>query len=323
MTSPSGLRIVFFGTPEFAGYILRHLVERGENIVGVVTTPDKPHGRGLKMKSSAVKDAALEFQIPILTPIKHRDPEFIGELNKLSADVFVVVAYKILPKEVFTIPRFGSFNIHASLLPKYRGAAPINWAIIRGEIETGITTFLLDEKVDTGLTLLSKSIHIGLDETAGELHDRLMHLGAECALETLFGLASGSLHPIKQPSEFATTAPKIFPKDCIIDFAKPREEVHNFIRGMSPHPGAVTTLRNGLHLKILCSKISPDTPSGLATGEYQATDSNKRLFAGTSTGALEILEIQREGKRAMPTEEFLRGAKWLSNLDNSSFLILN
>jgi methionyl-tRNA formyltransferase len=159
--------------------------------------------------------------------------------------------------------------------------------------------------------LLSKSIPIGADETAGELHDSLMHLGAELALETLAGLSSGSLHPTKQPSESATTAPKIHAKDCIIDFAKPREEVHNFIRGMSPHPGAVTTLSNGTHLKILRSKIAEDAPNGLSASDFQSTDHHKRLFAGTATGAIEILEIQREGKRAMPTEEFLRGAKWL------------
>jgi methionyl-tRNA formyltransferase len=317
MNSPSGLRIVFFGTPEFAAHILRYLIEHGENIVGIVTTPDKPHGRGLKMKSSAVKETAAEFHLPVLTPSKHRDPDFLDALDSLRGEVFVVAAYKILPKEVFTIPRLGSFNIHASILPKYRGAAPINWAIIRGESETGITTFLLDEKVDTGLILLSKSLPIGIDETAGELHDRLMHLGAECALETLSGLANGTLDPVKQPTELATPAPKIFPKNCIIDFDKPREEVHNFIRGMSPHPGAVTTLKDGLHLKILRSKLSLDAPNGLTSGKFLVTDSKKRLFAGTATGAIEILEVQREGKRAMPTEEFLRGAKWLSGTHNS------
>jgi methionyl-tRNA formyltransferase len=316
MTSPSGLRIAFFGTPDFAAYILRYLIKRGENIVGVVTTPDKPHGRGLKMKSSAVKDVAIENHIPVLTPIKHRNPEFIDELNKLKADVFVVVAYKILPKEVFTIPRLGSFNIHASLLPKYRGAAPINWAIIRGEHETGITTFLLDEKVDTGLMLLSKSIPIGPDETAGELHDRLMHLGAECALETLAGLASGSLYPIKQPSELATTAPKIFPKDCVINFAKPREEVHNFIRGMSPHPGAIAEL-GGVHIKLLRTHIASDAPAGLDAGKFQKSQDSKRIFVGASSGALEIVELQREGKRPLSAEEFLRGFKWLDDTQHS------
>ena len=317
MISPSGLRIAFFGTPEFAAYILRYLIERDENIVGVVTTPDKPHGRGLIMKSSAVKETAAEFHIPVLTPSKHSDPDFLNVLDSLRGEVFVVVAYKILPKEVFMLPRLGSFNIHASLLPKYRGAAPINWAIIRGERETGITTFLLDEKVDTGLILLSKSLPIGPDETAGELHDRLMLLGAECAVETLAGIADGSIHPIKQPSELASSAPKIFPKDCIIDFTRPREEVHNFIRGMSPHPGAMTTLRNDVHVKILRSNISLDAVSDLPSGEFQVADSNRRLFVGTATGALEILEIQREGKRAMPTEEFLRGAKWLSDIHHS------
>jgi len=312
----TGLRIVFFGTPEFAAFILRDLVRHGENIVAAVTTPDKPQGRGRKLKGSAVKEAATELGIPVLTPDKHRDPEFMSALKTLNADVFVVVAYKILPKDVFQIPRLGSFNIHASLLPKYRGAAPINWAIIRGEEETGITTFLLDEKVDTGNMLLTKRTSIGPDETAGELHDELMVIGAEAALETLRGLANGNIHPIEQPSgrvqgEGFPLAPKIFPKDCLVNFAKPRDEVHNFIRGLSPYPGAVTILANDEHLKLLQSTIPIDVPLDLLPGEFLIASLKGRLFVGTSRGALEILELQREGKRTMKTEEFLRGNKGL------------
>jgi methionyl-tRNA formyltransferase len=302
----SGLRSIFFGTPEFAAHILRDLVQNGEQIISVVTTPDKPQGRGMILHPSAVKEAALELGIPVLTPEKHRDSDFLESLRKFEADIFIVVAYKILPKEVFTIPKLRAFNIHASLLPKYRGAAPINWAIMRGERETGITTFLLEEKVDTGKILLAKSIPIGPDETAGELHDRLMMLGAETAIETLQGLALGTLHPIDQHSDLVTNAPKIFPKDCIINFNEQREKVHNFIRGLSPYPAAVFEL--GDHrLKLLRSHIPAIVPSGLAPGEVQISLDHKRLFVGTSTEAVEILELQRDGKRAMTAEEFLRG----------------
>ncbi len=303
---PDSLRIVFFGTPEFAAYILRDLTRHGENIVTVVTTPDKPQGRGRKMRASAVKEAAIELGIPVISPDKHRDPQFLQELRALDADVFVVVAYKILPKEVFEIPRLGAFNIHASLLPKYRGAAPINWAIINGEHESGITTFLLDEKVDTGKMLIAKSIPIGQDETAGELHDRLMLLGAEAALETLRALASGTLQPISQPNEGVTPAPKLFPKDCEIDFSRPAREVHNFTRGLSPQPGA-TAVVNGTRLKILRTRLVMDERIKISAGTWDVSSDGTRLCAGTLDGAIEILELQREGKRAMTSEEFLRG----------------
>jgi len=306
----SGLRIVFFGTPEFAAFILRELVQNGENIVGIVTTPEKPQGRGRKVKASAVQQVASELGILVWTPEHHRDPAFLKELAERNADVFIVVAYKILPKEVFEIPRLGAFNIHASLLPKYRGAAPINWAIIRGECETGITTFLLDEKVDTGKKLLARSIPIGPNETAGELHDRLMVLGAEVALETVRGLAAGSLHPEPQPNEGATTAPKLFPKDCEIDFHRPAREVHNFIRGLSPHPGAVAMVRD-VRLKILRSALRSEGPPKLPAGTFRISDDTTRLFAGTIDDTIEILELQREGKRAMTAEEFLRGNREL------------
>ncbi|SRR5579883_1116166 len=306
MHSTSGLKIVFFGTPEFAAYILRRLVEQGEQVVGVVTTPDKPQGRGMKLKGSAVKEAAEQYGIPVLTPAKHKDPQFINALRGFNADVFVVVAYKILPKEVFEIPRLGAFNIHASLLPKYRGAAPINWAIIRGERETGISTFLLQEKVDTGKMFLERAIPIGENETAGELHDRLMVLGAELALETLNGLAAGTLHPQAQPEALATDAPKIFPKDCIINFDRPAKDVHNFVRGLSPYPGATTT-HDGLRLKILRTRVANGEQRRLQPGEFDIQRPSERIFVGTLDSPLEILELQREGKRAMSASEFVRG----------------
>jgi methionyl-tRNA formyltransferase len=300
----TGLRIVYFGTPEFAAYILRTLVQSGEQIVGVVTTPDKPRGRGLRLECSAVSQIATEFGIPILKPVKHRDPGFQQSLRDLDPDIFVVVAYKILPMEVIAIPRLGSFNVHASLLPKYRGAAPINWAMIRGERETGITTFLLEQGVDTGKILLQERTPISPDETAAELHDRLKVLGAHVAIDSLRGIASGSLQPILQSNADATPAPKIFPSDCIIDFNLSAHEIHNFIRGLSPHPGAITTLKD-VRLKILRSSFNQWAAPSLNPAKFRIE--GNRLWVGTGNGTLEILEIQREGKRAMPVEEFLRG----------------
>jgi methionyl-tRNA formyltransferase len=307
----SGLKVVFFGTPEFAAHILEYLIANGENIVAAVTIPDKPQGRGLKLRPSAVKLVALSHNIPVLEPTKLRDSDFIEALAKLDADCFCVVAYRILPRDVYTLPKIGAFNIHASILPKYRGAAPINWAIIRGETESGITTFLLEDKVDTGNVLLKESVPIRPNETAGELHDALMHLGAKLGHETLLGLSLGNLAPKKQLDTAATTAPKIFPADCIIDFSKPAIEVHNFIRGLSPHPGAITTLHNGAKVKLLRSLVTLDIDRTLAVGEYYVTPEGKRLLVGTGNGIVEILALQREGKSAMKVAEFLRGGRAL------------
>jgi methionyl-tRNA formyltransferase len=300
-------RVLFFGTPEFASHILEHLIANDVNVVGAVTTPDKPQGRGLRMMSSAVKQVAESHHIPVVTPAKLRDPDLPALLAEFEADIFCVVAYKILPREIFTLPKLGSFNIHASLLPKYRGAAPINWAIIRGESATGITIFLLDDKVDTGNMLMRASVDIGSNETASELHDKLMMLGADLGLKTIRGLAEGSLTPQPQSNEEATTAPKIFPADCVIDFAQPGEQVHNFIRGLSSYPGATTTLSNGTKLKILRTQLTDEL--SLAPSGWKA--SGDRLFVGTLTAPVEVLELQREGKRAMTTEEFLRGSRAL------------
>jgi methionyl-tRNA formyltransferase len=308
-TSQSSPKVLFFGTPEFASHILEHLIEHGVNIVGVVTTPDKPQGRGLKMRSSAVKLVAEKHAIPVMTPHKLRDPELPAQLAAFYADIFCVVAYKILPREIFTLPRLGSFNIHASLLPKYRGAAPINWAIIRGEQETGITTFLLDDKVDTGSMLLQERCDIGENETASELHDKLMAIGADLGLRTIRGLAAGDLIPQAQADTEATTAPKIFPPDCVIEFLKPAEKVHDLIRGLSSYPAATTVSPLGVKLKILRTVIASSEPA-LQPGEYHILD-NKRLFVGTLTAPLEVLRLQREGKNPMSTEEFLRGSKAL------------
>lgn len=306
----SAPRVVFFGTPEFAAYILDRLVADGHDIVAAVTTPDKPQGRGLKLQGSAVKIAATAHNIPVITPLKLKDPEFVGSLQSLSADIFCVVAYKILPKEVFTLPILGSFNIHGSLLPKYRGAAPINWAIMRGEKESGITTFLLEEKVDTGNMLLQESTPIEENMTAGELHDKLMEIGARLGSQTITGLASGTLRPMPQSDAEAISAPKIFPADCIVNFDQPAPQVHNFIRGLSPYPAAVAMLPNGVKLKLLRSEVAKGS-QGLTPGIFKVQNDGTALHVGTATEPISILELQREGKKAMTVTEFLRGSNTL------------
>jgi methionyl-tRNA formyltransferase len=305
----SGLRIVFFGTPEFAAYILEYLVKEGEQIVAVVTTPEKQQGRGLKSKPTVVQEAAQKLGIPVLAPEKLADPNFLRQLQALDADIFCIVAYKILPREVFSMPKFGAFNIHTSLLPKYRGAAPMNWAIINGETRTGVTTFLLDNKVDTGNILLQAAVPIGPDETVGELHDRLINLGAQLALETLRGLANDSLRSHPQTDMEATPAPKIFPADCLIDFSNSAEQVHNKIRGLSPFPTAIAVLPNGEKLKVFRSALPGDIHAKYKAGEFRVSGDHRRLFVGTSTTPVELLEVQRENKKRMTTEDFLRGAR--------------
>lgn len=305
----SGLRIAFFGTPAFAVHILEYLNNEGENIVAVITTPEKQQGRGLKTQPMVMQSAAQKLGIPVLAPEKLRDENFISELRAFNADIFCIVAYKILPREVFTMPKFGSFNIHTSLLPKYRGAAPMNWAIINGEKETGVTTFLLDDKVDTGNILLQESVQISENETVGELHDELMSLGAKLAFNTIRGLGKGTLTPRPQSNELATPAPKIFPDDCRLDFSKTAQEVHNKIRGLSPYPTATTQLPNGERLKVFRSIIPETEVNAVSEGKYQISENGKRLFVGTSIGNVELLEVQRENKKRMTTEEFLRGAR--------------
>lgn len=307
--STSNARVVFFGTPEFAGYILEYLVKHGVNVVAVVTTPEKEQGRGLKTRPSALQNKAVELGLPVLAPILTRDPDFIDALREFDADIFCVVAYKILPNEVFTMPRLGTFNVHTSLLPKYRGAAPMQWALMNGEHETGITTFLLDSKIDTGGILLQERVAITEDETLGDLHDELMHLGAKIALETIQGLAAGTLSPKPQDSSLATPAPKILPEHCVINADRPAEQVHNQIRGLSPFPGAVMTIHDGERLKVYQTKIARNAKP-IAAGTLVRDAANKRLFLGTRTQPLEILEVQREGKRRMSAEEFLRGVRF-------------
>jgi methionyl-tRNA formyltransferase len=328
------LRIVFMGTPEFAVASLDALVKAGCNIVGVVTAPDKPAGRGMKLNESAVKKYAVEHGLHVLQPEKLKNPVFIDELKVLKADLQIVVAFRMLPEVVWNMPPMGTINVHGSLLPQYRGAAPINWAVINGEQETGVTTFKLKHEIDTGDILLQQSFSIGEDETAGEVHDRMKEIGAALLVKTVKGLAEGTLKERPQTSEHrpqptvdspqlitgalpssverepSTTlkhAPKIFTETCKIDFSKTVEEVHNLIRGLSPFPGAFTEL-NGKMLKIYRSK-KETSPNSYQGGEL-VTDNKTFLKFSCSNGYVHVLELQLEGKKRMSVEEFLRGYRF-------------
>ena len=303
-------KIVFMGTPEFAVASLDKLVQAGCNIVGVITAPDKPGGRGMQLQQSAVKKYALEKGLHILQPEKLKNPEFIEQLRALCADLQVVVAFRMLPEIIWNMPPMGTINLHGSLLPQYRGAAPINWAIINGEKETGVTTFKLQQEIDTGNILLSEKIPIGDDETAGELHDNMKRVGAELLLKTVEGIAEGNLKDIPQPSgqdqAVLKHAPKIFTETCHIDWNKTAAEVHDLIRGLSPYPAAFTEL-DGKHMKIFKALRQAGSRSlDLPPGSYQ-TDKKTYLRFACSDGYLSILELQLEGKKRMTISEFLRG----------------
>lgn len=291
------------GTPDFPVPTLEALHSAHE-IVAVVTVPDKPQGRGLTLMPSPVKKKAVELGLNILQPENLSDEFFIEQLKTLDADIFCVVAFKILPKAVYTIPQIASFNIHGSLLPKFRGAAPINWAIIRGESKSGLTSFILQDKVDTGDILLKKEISITPLMTAGELHDSLQPMAAELALETCELLQSGNYSPLKQDDTEATSAPKIFREDCKIDFNKPAEQVANFIHGLSPYPGAYTMIDVDGEKTLKTLKCKPNETK-LELNQYSIAD-NKFLI-GCQTGAIELTELQLQGKRAMTIKDFVNG----------------
>jgi len=298
------------GTPEFAVPSLGKLLKAGYNIVAVVTAPDKPAGRGMNMQQSAVKKVALDKGIKILQPEKLKSPEFLEELKSLQADVHVVVAFRMLPEVVWNMPPLGTINLHASLLPQYRGPAPINWAIINGEKETGITTFKLQHQIDTGNILLQEKIMIGEDQTAGELHDRMKEIGADLLVKTLKGLAEGALNETTQSwsdgdgQTILKHAPKIFTEDNKIDWNKSVDEVYNIIRGLSPYPAAFTIL-NGKMLKIYRSKKEIDKPS-ISAGDFK-TDNKTFLKFACSDGYISITELQLEGKKKMSVQDFLKG----------------
>lgn len=297
------------GTPEFAVPSLRKIVEAGYNIIAVITAPDKPAGRGLQLTESAVKKYALEKGLPILQPEKLKSPVFIEELKSLNADLQIVVAFRMLPEIVWDMPRLGTINLHASLLPQYRGAAPINWAIINGEKKTGVSTFKLKHKIDTGNILLQEKIKIEGNESAGSLHDKLMEAGAGLLLKTINLTASGDIQEREQPTGSTSVdslkhAPKIFTETCEIDWNKNVEDIYNLIRGLSPYPAAFTFL-NGKKLKIFLAEkeASANAPK---PGEFVTDNKTYLKFSGLD-GFILLKEIQLEGKKKMPIDHFLRG----------------
>ena len=308
------LRIVFMGTPDFAVSSLHALNINGYNIVGVITAPDKPAGRGKKMNESAVKKYAFEHNLTILQPEKLKNPDFIDVLKALNADLQIVVAFRMLPEKVWAMPKFGTFNLHGSLLPQYRGAAPLNWAIINGEIKTGVTTFLLDQKIDTGKILLKQEIKIGENDTVGDIHDRLMEIGATLVLETVDLMASQKFTPVSQDELIEEIeikhAPKIFKEDCKINWTATSEKVRNLIRGLSPFPGAWTNLTprehpNEIQAKIFFAVHSTEKSKPIP-GEI-ISDGKNYLKVACSDGWLEITDIQMAGKKRMKVADFLRG----------------
>lgn len=306
------LRIVFMGTPEFAVASLDALVKAGCNIVAVVTAPDKAAGRGMHLQQSAVKKYAVENGLKVLQPEKLKNPEFISELKSLNADLQIVVAFRMLPEVVWNMPPMGSVNLHGSLLPQYRGAAPINWAVINGETETGVTTFKLKHEIDTGDILLQQSFPIGENETAGEVHDRMKEIGAQLLVKTVQQLAAGVLAEKpqtsnQQPATPLKHAPKIFTETCKIDFAKTADEVHNLVRGLSPFPGAFCSL-NGKTVKIFRTEKEVSNPD-IEPGQYK-TDEKTFLKFACSNGYISVKELQLEGKKKMNIEDFLRGYRF-------------
>lgn len=304
------MRIVFMGTPEFAVASLEALIDAGCEVVGVVTAPDKPAGRGQKLTESAVKRYAVLQGIKVLQPEKLKNPEFLEELKALRADLQVVVAFRMLPEVVWSMPSKGTINLHASLLPQYRGAAPINWAIINGEKESGVTTFFLKQEIDTGDILFVEKITIADDVTAGEYHDRLMNKGAGLLVKTVKAIESGRY--TEQPQEQLIEgqelkhAPKIFKDDCRINWNQPTEKVYNLIRGLSPYPAAFTEL-NGKTFKIY-QVTKEETSHHTEAGQY-ITDNKTYLKFACSDGYINVTDAQLEGKKRMSIEEFLRGVK--------------
>lgn len=302
------LKVIFFGTPEFAKTSLQAIHQSQHKIVGVVTVADKASGRGQKIHESPVKTFAVENHLPVFQPEKLRNPEFLKSIKDLDADVFVVVAFRMMPKVLFEMPKLGTFNLHASLLPDYRGAAPINYAVINGEQKTGATTFFINEKIDEGNILLQQEIEISPEENAGELHDRLMEMGAKLVVKTLDGLAENSIEEKPQPDvEHPKNAFKIFKEDTRIDWTKDAETVHNFIRGMSPYPCAFTTLKIGGDEKIL--KIYKGKfevlPHGKTAGGLEIDKHSFKIFA--KNGIYYPEELQLEGKKRMNLKDFLNG----------------
>ena len=301
-------RIVFMGTPAFAVASLSALLQAKMNVVGVVTAPDKPAGRGMQLQQSAVKQFALAHDLPILQPEKLKSPEFFEALKQWKPDLQVVVAFRMLPEQIWSFPPMGTLNVHGSLLPQYRGAAPINWAIINGEKETGVTTFQLQHAIDTGAILLQDRIPIAPNHTAGEIHDTMMEVGAQLLVKTLHGLFDNSIKAVAQEQVIGNDAlkhaPKIFTKDCEIDWDKSCAAIHNLIRGLAPFPGAITMI-DGKIVKLFLTQAIDATPTE-APGSF-ITDGKSFAKIACKDGYIELADIQWEGKKRMPIIDFLRG----------------
>lgn len=312
------LRIVFMGTPDFAVATLSILVEANYTIVGVITAPDRPAGRGRKLQQSAVKKYAIEKSLKVLQPTNLKNESFLETLKDLEANLHIVVAFRMLPKVVWNMPKYGTFNLHASLLPHYRGAAPINWAIINGEVETGASTFFIDDKIDTGEIILQEKIAIHADETAGELHDRLMLMGAQLVLKTVHQIENGSVSSSKQENiKELKLAHKIHKKTCEIDWNKSITTIYNHIRGLSPYPSSWTTLQNGdesTFLKIYSVSKEIETHNHK---NGKVIFDKKEMKVAVKEGYINLLEIQLPGKRKMKTSAILNGIK----LDENSQMI--
>ena len=298
------------GSPGFCIPSFEGILEAGYTVPAVVTVPDRQKGRGLKVQGSEVKKFALEKGIEVLQTLNFLEEQFINRLKELKPDIFVIIAFRILPREIFSIPASGSINLHGSLLPKYRGAAPVPRAIINGETETGLTTFFLDDNVDTGNIILQKKIEIGPDETHGELYDRMATEGTVLVLQTIELIINGTYNLIPQENSLATKAPKIFKKDCEIKWGNKSQELHNLIRGLSPHPGAYTHLNNKI-IKIIRTKLT-DMKTDSKPGIIMI--SNGSLFAAAGDNMIEITELQPEGKKPIKAKDFLNGLKSFSNL---------
>ncbi|MBQ5538881.1 MAG: methionyl-tRNA formyltransferase [Bacteroidales bacterium] len=309
------MRIIYMGTPDFAVAPLKTLVDSGFNVVAVVTGEDKPQGRGRKVLPTPVKEFALEHGIPVLQPAKLKDEAFLAELKSFNADLQVVVAFRMLPEVVWAMPKLGTFNLHAALLPQYRGAAPINWAVINGETKTGVTTFFLDKDIDTGRIMLKQEVDILPEDNAGTIHDKLMVVGSELVKKTVEMILSGDVKTVAQSELISSDtvlkpAPKIFKEDCRLDFSKDGISIKNLVRGLSPYPAAFTTLKikdKEMNVKVFEVGFEPDS-SEKEVGKV-ITDNKNFIKISCQNGYIQLLDIQLEGKKRMKTEDFLRGVK--------------
>lgn len=310
------LKIIFFGTPDFAVESLSRLVDGGYNVAAVVTMPDKPAGRGRQIQESDVKRYAVEHGLPVLQPVSLKDEAFIEQLRAFDAQLFIVIAFRMLPEAVWQMPPLGTFNLHASLLPRYRGAAPINWAVMNGDLETGVTTFFLKHEIDTGDVIQQRSCPIGRTDNVEVIHDRLMVMGADMVLETADAIIAGTVKPIPQDQlltagQHPTPAPKIFKDTCRIDWSRPAEALYNHIRGLSPYPAAWTALTDGQGNETTLKIYATAEPEAFADGDKASPGTlradRKTLRVACADGWLQVLSLQQSGKKRMDTDAFLRG----------------